>query len=180
MSFLKVAKIMLTCVELNCKKHAYLSLTPTWRKSMPNTRVRAAAEGMPVISRRNLMRASAGAVAAVIAAPSAAVAAVPSPIDELGATLRAARAAHRMLEARFVALVADDADFDMPEIDSVSDAEWYAFHAVLDYRPRDLEEVHKKLGLLVDYAGDGYGRERIEECAVEILRSLALGGDGRP
>lgn len=146
---------------------------------MPDTLVRAATEGMPAISRRNFMRVAASAGAVAVGAATGTAVASPSLIGELGATLRAAKAAHRNVEARFNELFAAGTGIEMPELGDASDAEWYAFEAVLDYRPRDIEEVRRKIGHLVEYAGDDYGRERIEEHAVEILRSMALGGDGR-
>ncbi|TJU84893.1 MAG: hypothetical protein E5Y10_27010 [Mesorhizobium sp.] len=73
---LNVALFVLTEFAQNCMKHVYLSLTNAGSNEMPNT-VRAAAEGMPKISRRSLMVGIAAAPA--VLAPGAA--ALAAPVD---------------------------------------------------------------------------------------------------
>lgn len=69
---------------------------------MPNKHVRAAAEGMPNITRRHAFM-MAGAVAALVVAPKPAVAATESPVAALEAAFNAGWAALRALEPALTA-----------------------------------------------------------------------------
>ncbi|BAB48013.1 hypothetical protein [Mesorhizobium japonicum] len=71
---------------------------------MPNTSVRAAAEGMPKITRRHALMMSSGAIVALAVAPNAHAAVAVDDVSEVRALIKA----HRDAEAAFEkALVAD-------------------------------------------------------------------------
>ncbi|RUX95825.1 MULTISPECIES: twin-arginine translocation signal domain-containing protein [unclassified Mesorhizobium] len=118
---------------------------------MPNTSVRAAAEGMP-ISRRSLMGGIA-AVPAVLAAGAAVVA--PDTPSQVHALIDAHRAA---LAAWLATLPSQDSqhdDFDpspaaTARYDTTSDVEWEAREALLTFRCRTLAEIAARADYLAD------------------------------
>jgi hypothetical protein len=75
---------------------------------MPNTHVRAAAEGMPAINRRQALFAATGAIAALAVAPKAHAGA-----DDTAAVLALIKA-HRVAEANFLKALDADGEWRLP------------------------------------------------------------------
>lgn len=138
---------------------------------MPNTLVRAAAEGMPKISRRSLM----GGIAAIpaVLAPRAALAA-PGASSSVHVLIDAHRGA---LAAWVATLTSQDnlhEDYDpSPTAKECHDAaeavEWEARTALLTYRCRTLAEITDRADYLAEQESNRRGGMGLDPDQMEML-----------
>lgn len=139
---------------------------------MPNTTVRAAAEGLPQNTPTMNRRAVLGGIATVPASAGATLAfgtgdvstkhpggpaSTPGAISgDLAALIEAHRAAQAVVDANTGGLRKDD----HPDLDEMLEREWNSYHDVNGYAPRTIEEARVKLDYLLSCPGTQYVDER--------------------